>query len=94
MIELADGGLMLYDANFLPVELADRYLATLRHEIDWEQKPGIFGHMQPRLIATHGDEGLVYRYSAATTWPKLGHLRFWRSNTKSRQFKADTTIAC
>ena len=29
----------------------------------WEQKPGVFGHMQPRLTASYGDEGVSYRYS-------------------------------
>ncbi len=62
-IELADGGLLLYEAAFLPAELADQYFAKLRHECDWEQKPGVFGHMQPRLIASYGDKGIVYRYS-------------------------------
>ncbi len=29
------------------------------------KKPGIFGHMQPRLIAAYGDAGVVYRYSGS-----------------------------
>ena len=29
----------------------------------WEQKPGVFGHLQPRLTASYGDEGITYRYS-------------------------------
>ncbi len=62
-IELADGGILLYDETFLPSELADRYFSELQDQIAWEQKPGIFGHMQPRLIASYGEPGIVYRYS-------------------------------
>ena len=62
-IELADGGLLLYDDAFLSPEDADRYFAELRKQSAWEQKPGVFGHMQPRLTASYGDEGVTYRYS-------------------------------
>ncbi len=62
-IKLADGGVLLYDETFLPRNLADRYFAELRDTLAWEQKPGVFGHMQPRLTASYGDNGVVYRYS-------------------------------
>ena len=62
-IELTDGGILLYDEAFLPSELADRYFIELRDKCVWEQKPGVFGHMQPRLTASYGDEGVTYRYS-------------------------------
>src|SRR5260370_33961914 len=62
-IELTDGGLLRYDKAFLPPNLADRYFVELRDECVWEQKPGVFGHMQPRLTASYGDEGVAYRYS-------------------------------
>ncbi len=58
-IELADGGILLYDKDFIPSELADRYFIQLREHCVWEQKPGVFGHMQPRLTASHGDEGVA-----------------------------------
>ena len=61
--ELTDGSILVYDEAFLPTEITDKYLAKLRDQCAWEQKPGIFGHMQPRLIASYGDEGIVYRYS-------------------------------
>ena len=71
-IELQDGGILLYDEKFLPADLADRYFDDLRQNCAWEQKPGIFGHMQPRLIASYGDDGITYRYSgsdyAALPW--------------------------
>jgi alkylated DNA repair dioxygenase AlkB len=62
-IELRDGGILLFDESFLPIEIADRYFIAVRDECAWEQKPGIFGHMQPRLIASYGDPGVTYRYS-------------------------------
>jgi alkylated DNA repair dioxygenase AlkB len=61
--QLEDGGILLYDDAFLPADLADLYFIDLRDQCDWEQKPGIFGHMQPRLIASYGDAGVKYRYS-------------------------------
>lgn len=62
-IELKDGGLLLCDEAFLTPELADRCFENLRDNCQWEQKPGIFGHMQPRLIASYGDAGITYKYS-------------------------------
>jgi len=62
-IELQDGGVLLYNDAFLPADVADRYFLDLRDQCVWEQKPGIFGHMQPRLIASYGDQGITYRYS-------------------------------
>ena len=63
VIELADGGVILYQASFLAPDLADRYFVELRDTAAWEQKPGVFGRLQPRLTASYGDEGLTYRYS-------------------------------
>jgi alkylated DNA repair dioxygenase AlkB len=62
-IELQDGGILLYDEAFLSPELADSYFAEFRNSYSWEQRPGVFGHMQPRLIASYGEPGIVYRYS-------------------------------
>ena len=61
--ELEDGGVLHYDESFLPSEFADTYFTQLREQCAWEQKPGIFGYLQPRLIASYGDEGISYRYS-------------------------------
>jgi hypothetical protein len=60
-IELTDGGILLYDEAFLPPEIADRYFAELRDTAPWEQKPGVFGHRQPRLTASYGDEHVTSR---------------------------------
>ena len=63
ILNLADGGILDDDEHFLPAERADHYVAELRGTCAWEQKPGVFGHMQPRLISSYGDDGIVYRYS-------------------------------
>jgi alkylated DNA repair dioxygenase AlkB len=62
-IELANGGIILYDAAFFQPDLADRYFVELRETAAWEQKKGAFGQMQPRLTASYGDEGITYYYS-------------------------------
>jgi alkylated DNA repair dioxygenase AlkB len=74
-IELADGGVLLYEEAFLPTYFGDRYFAELRDNLAWEQKPGVFGHMQPRLTASYGDDGVSYRYSGtvnvALPWTEM-----------------------
>jgi hypothetical protein len=62
-LKLADGGILLYDKAFLSPAAADRYFIELQDTLAWEQKPGVFGHMQPRLTASHGEDGVIYRYS-------------------------------
>jgi len=62
-IELTSGGLFLYDEAFLPPNDASRYFVELRDQCVWVQKPGVFGHLQPRLTASYGEEGVTYRYS-------------------------------
>lgn len=62
-IELADGGLLLYDEAFLPPDLAERYFVELRDTAPWERKKAAFGHWQPRLTASYGDDGTTYFYS-------------------------------
>ena len=63
IIELADGGILLYDDSFLPPDLAHRYFVELRDNSAWEQKPAAFGHLQPRLTASYGEDGTTYFYS-------------------------------
>jgi hypothetical protein len=62
-IELADGGLLLYQEAFLPADVADRYFVELRDTAPWEQKKAAFGRRQPRLTASYGDPGVTYVYS-------------------------------
>ncbi len=74
-IELADGGILLYDDAFLPADVADRYFFDLLSACRWEQKDASFGHKQPRLTASYGDNGISYRYSdtvnVALPWTPL-----------------------
>jgi alkylated DNA repair dioxygenase AlkB len=62
-LALRDGGQLIIAQSFLPQSLGDFYFFELMAQCAWEQKPGIFGHMQPRLIASYGDPGVRYRYS-------------------------------
>lgn len=64
-IELQDGGILVYAEKYFSDAVADRYFVALRDECRWEQRPGIFGYMQPRLICSYGDPGISYRYSGA-----------------------------
>ena len=61
--DLKDGGILRYDDAFLPADLAQRYFIELRDNAAWSQKPASFGHLQPRLTASYGDEGITYYYS-------------------------------
>jgi alkylated DNA repair dioxygenase AlkB len=55
--------MLLYDDAFLPADLADRYFDELRNNSAWQQKSASFGHLQPRLTASYGDDGITYHYS-------------------------------
>ena len=55
--------MLLFAPVFLSADRADHYFSRLMTECHWEQKPGIFGHLQPRLIASYGDPGVTYKYS-------------------------------
>lgn len=73
--QLQDGGILLLDNNFLPPYLGSKYFAELLEQTPWEPKPGVFGHMQPRLTASYGDPGLTYHYSGienpALSWTPM-----------------------
>lgn len=62
-LELADGGRLLYEVAFLPADLGWRYFEELQSTVPWQQQRGPFGHRQPRLTASYGDDGITYRYS-------------------------------
>jgi len=70
--DLADGGKLVFIKDFLTPEQAQELFDELRESAPWEQKPGLFGHKQPRLTASYGDEGVTYRYSGtvnvANSW--------------------------
>lgn len=70
-IELACGAWLDHEPAWLPRAEADRLLATLRAELQWEQRAIVlFGRpvLQPRLIAWAGEVG--YRYSGQTLEPR------------------------
>ncbi|MFN6149125.1 MAG: hypothetical protein ACK5BP_04095 [Planctomyces sp.] len=51
-LDLGEGGWLLYEPAFLSVAEADGSLRVLLERCEWAQLPGIFGHLQPRLIAS------------------------------------------
>jgi hypothetical protein len=57
----------VYDVDFLPPEVADRYFVELRDKSAWEQKKAAFGNMQPRLTASYGDDLLLFRHGEQDT---------------------------
>jgi alkylated DNA repair dioxygenase AlkB len=59
-IELLDGGILVYDQDFLPEERAQKYFAELKEHCQWEQVPASCGYLQSRWTATYGDEGVTY----------------------------------
>jgi alkylated DNA repair dioxygenase AlkB len=65
-----------YVPGFLDPKLAADYLIRLRAELDWSQREIVlFGrrHLQPRLVAWHGDPGASYSYSGQTLHPAPWH---------------------
>src|SRR5690348_2915028 len=62
-LNLADGGILLYDAAFLPADVAEKYFAELRERCVWAEEGAGLGRMQPRLTASYGDPGITYVYS-------------------------------
>ena len=93
-IELADGGLLLLDSQFLDRETADRYFEDLRDHCAWEQKPGIFGYLQPRLIASYGDPGITYRYSGTVNVALPWTATLLESKRRIEAVRATITTAC
>lgn len=73
---LIPDGRLDYFPQALARQQADDLFASLRAELDWARLPiMMFGRevMQPRLVAFHGERGLLYRYSGKTLeasgWP-------------------------
>ena len=64
-----DGGELRYLPDWVAGHEADSWLATLLHEVQWQQpEVTLFGRTRriPRLVAWHGDPGVTYRYSGLT----------------------------
>lgn len=63
---------LLFSASALGREEARKYFDALRSETVWrEEEVVIWGkrHLQPRLVAWHGDPGTTYRYSGSVLQP-------------------------
>ena len=65
---IRDGGLLVFDRNFLDVEQADALMASLRVATPWTQEASR-GRPFPRLTAWYADAGLSYSYSGVTHLP-------------------------
>lgn len=64
---------IIYYRNFLEIEAADAYFATLMKDLDWQQYSiKIFGKIipQPRLTALYAKAEVPYTYSGLTLFPK------------------------
>lgn len=68
--ELADGGVLLWDAAFLAPAEADAALAGLLASGLWRQERALFGKPMPRLTAWVADAGVRYGYSGLTHEPE------------------------
>lgn len=70
-IPLPDAELLYFESAMSRTEAAD-YFTVLRTQTQWrEESVVIWGkrHMQPRLIAWHGDPGKTYSYSGSVLHP-------------------------
>jgi alkylated DNA repair dioxygenase AlkB len=71
--DIADGGVLIYDAHFLGQKEAEELFAALKAHTPWKQEKGSFGRPFPRLTAYYADEGVSYTYSGVThpalSWP-------------------------
>jgi alkylated DNA repair dioxygenase AlkB len=65
-MEVADGGILVHDPDFLGRQEADELLQELKFATPWRQEVTAWGRPFPRLTAWYADEGLTYRYSGVT----------------------------
>ncbi|MBL8799058.1 MAG: alpha-ketoglutarate-dependent dioxygenase AlkB [Planctomycetia bacterium] len=61
-LAILDGGLLLYEPEFLPRPAADELFQRLREQTPWKHEIGR-GRPFPRLTAWYADAGTTYRYS-------------------------------
>ena len=83
--ELIDGGLLVYDEDFLPDAMAHEYFDALRDECQWEPMAATFGFLQPRFTASYGDNGIVYGDSG-----RLNPVLPWTSTLLSLKEKIES----
>jgi alkylated DNA repair dioxygenase AlkB len=65
-IEMAEGGVILFDPHFLSPAEADRLFEALKTDVPWQQENSRWGNAFPRLTAWYADPGLTYSYSGVT----------------------------
>jgi alkylated DNA repair dioxygenase AlkB len=66
---IMDKGKVNYNNNFLLINQSNHLYEEMQKSIEWAQHPiKMFGktHMQPRLIAFQGEEGIRYKYSGTS----------------------------
>lgn len=64
-----DGASVVLYPDFVDSAQGAQWFDALSQELDWAQRSiTLFGkrHLQPRLVAWHGDPGVCYRYSGQT----------------------------
>ena len=87
--ELTDGGILFYDGSFFSSIISDQYFYEIIGYSSWNQKPGVFGHMQPRLTAAYGDDGTNYCYSGTQN-----RALPWTSTLLEIKKKVETVLGC
>jgi alkylated DNA repair dioxygenase AlkB len=65
-IELADGGILVFERQFLSSAEADQLFVGLKEKVPWRQEKTSWGNFFPRLTAWYADAGLTYSYSGVT----------------------------
>jgi alkylated DNA repair dioxygenase AlkB len=65
-IEMADGGIVVFDPHFLCAAQADPLFEVLKTDVPWRQEKTRWGNAFPRLTAWYADAGLTYSYSGVT----------------------------
>lgn len=72
LLEIPDGGLLLYEPAFFPRQAAAELFHALRRDTEWQHEIGR-GRPFPRLTAWYADAGTSYSYSGVTHrgqgWP-------------------------
>jgi alkylated DNA repair dioxygenase AlkB len=77
-IEVADGGFLLWQPDFLSTGEADALLKCLEAEVPWRQEKTRWGHFFPRLTAWYADPGLRYSYAGVTHQPLAWTEPLWQ----------------
>jgi alkylated DNA repair dioxygenase AlkB len=63
--QIADGGIIYYDAEFFKPQVADKCFAFIKDNVPFKQESS-YNRPFPRLTAWYADSGLTYSYSGVT----------------------------